>query len=91
MPHIESSYELDLISCCDDLNTIEQHMMSCDVLYMCPYMCVCVFRFKVIIGFDAKNHDDIIKWKHFPRYWPFVRGIHRSPVNSHTKASDSEL
>ena len=27
-------------------------------------------------------HDDIIKWKHFPRYWPFARGIHRSPVNS---------
>ena len=27
-------------------------------------------------------HDDVIKWKHFPRYRPFVRGIHRSPVNS---------
>ena len=27
-------------------------------------------------------HDDVIKWKNFPRYWPFVRGIHRSPVNS---------
>ena len=27
-------------------------------------------------------HDNVIKWKHFPRYWPFVRGIHRSPVNS---------
>ena len=27
-------------------------------------------------------HDDVIKWKHFPRYWPFVRGIHRSPLNS---------
>ena len=27
-------------------------------------------------------HDDVIKWKHFPRYSPFVRGIHRSPVNS---------
>ena len=27
-------------------------------------------------------HDDVIKWKHFPRYWPFVRGIHRSPGNS---------
>ena len=25
------------------------------------------------------THDDVIKWKHFPRYWPFVRGIHRSP------------
>ena len=27
-------------------------------------------------------HDDVIKWKHYPRHWPFVRGIHRSPVNS---------
>ena len=30
-------------------------------------------------------HDDVIKWKHFPRYWPFVRWIHRSPVNSPDK------
>ena len=29
-----------------------------------------------------RTHDDVIKWKHFPRYWPFVRGIHRWPVNS---------
>ena len=28
------------------------------------------------------SHDDVIKWNHFPRYWPFVRGIHRSTVNS---------
>ena len=28
------------------------------------------------------QHDDVIKWKHFPRYWPFARGIHRFPVNS---------
>ena len=27
-------------------------------------------------------HDDVIKWKHFLRYWSFVRGIHRSPVKS---------
>ena len=27
-------------------------------------------------------HDDIIKWKHFLHYWPFVRGIHWSPVDS---------
>ena len=31
---------------------------------------------------SVKWHDDVIKWKHFPRYWPFVRRIHRSPVNS---------
>ena len=28
------------------------------------------------------SHDDVIKWKLFPRYWPCARGIHRSPVNS---------
>ena len=30
-------------------------------------------------------HDDIIRWKHFPRYWPFVRRIPR------TNASNAEL
>ena len=34
------------------------------------------------VGWLDVYHDDVIKWKHFPRYWPFVRGIHRSPVNS---------
>ena len=27
-------------------------------------------------------HDDVIKCKHLRRYWPFERGIQRSPVNS---------
>ena len=27
-------------------------------------------------------HDGVIKWKDFPRYWPCMRRIHRSPVNS---------
>ena len=31
-------------------------------------------------------HDGVNKWKHFPRHWPFVRGIHRSPVNSPHKS-----
>ena len=25
--------------------------------------------------------DDVMKWKHYPCYWPFVWRIHRSPVN----------
>ena len=29
--------------------------------------------------------DDVITRKHFPRYWPFVRGSPRSPVNSSHK------
>ena len=31
---------------------------------------------------NGRYHGDIIKWKHFPRNWPFVWGIHWSPVNS---------
>ena len=34
-------------------------------------------------------HDDVIKWKHFPRYWPFLRGIHWSPVNYQHKQMPS--
>ena len=30
-------------------------------------------------------HYDVIEWKHFPRYWSFVRGINRSPVISYHK------
>ena len=30
----------------------------------------------------CRFHDDVIKWKHFPCDRPFMRGIHRSPVNS---------
>ena len=28
------------------------------------------------------KHGDVTKWRHFPLYWPFERGIYRSPVNS---------
>ena len=34
------------------------------------------------VSWHPIRHDDVIKWKHFPRYWPFVRGINLSPVNS---------
>ena len=34
---------------------------------------------------NSRKHDDVIKWKHFPRHWPFMRGIHRSSVNSPNK------
>ena len=41
-------------------------------------------RFEVI-------HDVVIKWKHFPQYWLFARGIHRSWWIPRTKASHAEL
>ena len=48
---------------------------------------------KSFLSSDAPHlsHDDAIKWIHFPRNWPFVRGIHRSRWIPHTKASDAEI
>ena len=43
---------------------------------------IVVFIDIIILTIIIITHDDVIKWKQFPRYWPFVRGIHRSPVNS---------
>ena len=36
----------------------------------------------MLLGMHPPVHDDVIKWKHFPHYWPFVQGIHWSLVNS---------
>ena len=35
-----------------------------------------------ILGIFLCYHDDVIKWKRFPSYCPFVKGIHRSTVDS---------
>ena len=48
-----------------------------DTLYSHDYVIVNI----VILYY----HDDVIKWKYFPRYWPFVRWI---PLK---KTSDAEL
>ena len=37
---------------------------------------------KLRLNWYFDQYDDVIKWKHFPRYWSYVQGIHRSPVNS---------
>ena len=51
----------------------------------------CRKRFKILVthiqGIHFRQsflwyHDDVIKWKHFPRFWLFVWGIYRSPVYS---------
>ena len=36
----------------------------------------------IIPYFSGPVHYNVLKWKHFPRFWPFVGEIHRSPVNS---------
>ena len=34
----------------------------------------------MVVVHDKPTHDDVIKWKHFPRYWPFVRA-HKGQYN----------
>ena len=36
---------------------------------------------------DVSIHYDVIKRNHFPHYCPFVRGIHRPPVDSPHKGT----
>ena len=53
----------------------------------------CLYRFEIygrIVG-SAPPYHDAIKWKHFPRYWPFVKGIHRHRWIPLAKVSDAEL
>ena len=52
-----------------------------EMLTHCPIH-ITAFHWCVVCNIMFYWHDDVIKWKNFPRYWPFVWGLHRSPVNS---------
>ena len=52
------------------------YFMSCIPIFL--YVLFCILQYRMLFI----SNDDAIKWKHFPRNWPFVRGIHRSPVIS---------
>ena len=38
---------------------------------------IIVCNYTVQFTHRQNGYDDVIKWKHFSRYWPFVRDIHR--------------
>ena len=65
----------------DELKLFDMRYIRCFCTFndptMLPLQLSCFARYRVYL-----YHDDVIKWKRFPRYWPFVRGIRRSPVNS---------
>ena len=48
------------------------HPSTTSWVILCSPLCLVV-----LLTCPSPKHDDVIKWKHFPRYWPFVRGIHR--------------
>ena len=65
--------EVSFSSCHSNRRWYWHIMITYDV--SCKYVCGFVLCFVWI-------HDDVVRWKHFPRYWPFVRGIHQWPANS---------
>ena len=55
------------------------NVYSCNSMWL-----INVFKFACSVEYPlwhtipgSIEHDDVIIWKYFPRYWPFVRGIHR--------------
>ena len=68
----------------------ERHFIN-TWLWLTPITFILAIRFNESVtgwwSVDQKafTHDDVIKWKHFPRNWPFAWGIHRAPVNSSHK------
>ena len=85
-----------LSSCCKECCTVETVAMHILVNFSFP-VCFgipkiyCIIRkssFESVMKFWS--HDDI-NWKHFPRYWPFVREATGHRWISLTKSSDAEL
>ena len=71
------------------ISHLTPHPMSCALRLSRPWLRTHNPKWKLVPwGQNPKSAVtyDVIKWRHFPRYWPFVRGIHRSPVNSPHKA-----
>ena len=79
------AYCLQIIYHGEALINVIKEITSQTLRLSCSYLIIGAFwagRITVNYGLPRNVHDDAIKWKYSPRYWPFVRGIHRSPVNS---------
>ena len=76
----QSNWQLNIFV--EDL--CDSFVSSCDWSDQRPLL-LTEMNFRAWIGNSThpkQQHDNVIKWKHFLRYWPFSRRIHRSPVNS---------
>ena len=78
IPYVDSQF-----NSCDDVACV-----TGPCLLLAPWLCICLPQLaaRASLGWPRdgilSSHDDVIKYKHFPRYWPFVRGIHRLSVDS---------
>ena len=96
MSHLRSTYEIRKIIYMSDGNSLLNVWKSCQIftgpaskIYsiinsMVSKLFTTVPQTQVLRHwYQVIFHDDVAKWKHFPRYWSFhgVRGIHRWPVD----------
>ena len=59
------------------LSQWEDHICNAISHWLSPYSDKSLDVIHWNIDVNASDHDDVNKWKHYPRYWPFVSGIHR--------------
>ena len=87
--NLYKDYYLETVTNSDALSVLYDVIKS--MLY--KNMCVVGTRSSVYTRVAIVFHDDVIELKHFPRHWPYVWAMQRSPVNSPhdlTKACDAE-
>ena len=53
----------------------------------CNWSAWCLPEWSAGNGCNEKMHDDVIKWKHFRRYWPFHRSPAYSPHKGHWRGA----
>ena len=57
----------------------QRELSSWEVVLVFSQSSITKLNSEDIIDYPYSSHDNVIKWKYFSRYWPIVRGIHRSP------------
>ena len=79
-------------------NSLELLMVTFNDIHIGVTWSICLHMGRVYMpgGFlsytrNTRFHDDVIKWKDFPRCWPFVQGIHRWPVNCSLLLTQPEI
>ena len=87
---ISLSYDTDVMPCLY-IHWNRKEVILITLLSLAAVYVVVVVKSVFKIGNVNAFHDDVIKWKHFPRYWPFVWRIHQHQWIPCTKASEAEL
>ena len=65
------------------VNALTSEQISFDLnLTVCSFMCLIDTKSVLVLTMLFCRTHDVIKWKYFLCYWPFLRGIDQSPMNS---------